>query len=511
MQPPPRRITTFTPYALGAAQRIPQVDTDIQYPYEFGADAKFGVTPSLALDLTFNTDFAQVEADDQQVDLTRFSLFFPEKRPFFLENAGLFSVGLDAYPARTSGRTQLFHSRRIGVAGGQQVPIEWGTRLSGRAAGMDIGVLHMRTDGLADVQDAAGWTVARLARELPNRSRVGAIFTSRMSSDLSSDYNRTYGLDATIGIGEEWTFTGVAGMTETPGIDGGEEVLSLVGEYLTRDWYIRGYYDQVGANFNPEVGFVPYTGFREANLRVERIHRPETPWLREIRTHTRQTLTYDVESGFKEGHIAHLHTNINFEDGSQISPAVNWVLEGLDEPFRISGTDIVVPEGTYTGWNSYATFRTNPAAPVSFNGRYDVGSFLSGDRVGGSGGIAVRHGATLTASLNITHNRIRLPQGDFNTTLSRVGLRYAFTPLIFLQSLVQYSDQTGTWSGNVRFGWLDTAGTGLFLVYNERQTMDVTGLSGLLPRNSLELPERTFAIKYTRQFDISDWSDGFFD
>src|SRR5690606_15208842 len=271
------------------------------------------------------------------------------------------------------------------------------------------------------------------------------------------------------------------------------------------------YYDQVGANFNPEVVFVPYTGFREANLRVERIHRPETPWLREIRTHTRQTLTYDVESGFKEGHIAHLHTNINFEDGSQISPAVNWVLEGLDEPFRISGTDIVVPEGTYTGWNSYATFRTNPAAPVSFNGRYDVGSFLSGDRVGGSGGIAVRHGATLTASLNITHNRIRLPQGDFNTTLSRVGLRYAFTPLIFLQSLVQYSDQTGTWSGNVRFGWLDTAGTGLFLVYNERQTMDVTGLSGLLPRNSLELPERTFAIKYTRQFDISDWSDGFFD
>ncbi|MQA89415.1 MAG: hypothetical protein GEU90_04160 [Gemmatimonas sp.] len=509
LQPPPRRITTVTPYALGAAQRIPPIDADVTYPFEMGADAKLGITPSLSLDLTVNTDFAQVEADDQQVDLSRFSLFFPEKRPFFLENAGVFSVGLNSFPARTSGRTQLFHSRRIGVAGGQQVPIDWGSRLSGRVVGMDVGILHMRTEGLTDVQDATGWTVARVARELPNRSRIGGIFTSRGSTDVSGDYNRTYGLDARVGIGEEWTFNGVAGLTETPDADGGQELLSFVGEYLTRDWYLRGYYDQVGRNFNPEVGFVPYSGFREANLRVERIYRPRASWLREFRTHTRQTLTFDIDSGFKESHIAHLHSNFNFEDGSNFSPAVNWVVEGLDEPFQISGTDIVVPAGTYSGWNSYATARTNPAAPLSFNGRYDVGSFLSGDRVGGSLGLSVRRGATMTSSFNVSHNRIRLPEGDFNTTLTRFGLRYAFTPGIFLQSLLQYSDQTGVWSGNVRFGWLDTAGTGLFLVYNERQTMDVLGMSGLLPRNPLELPERTFAIKYTRQFDLSELTDGF--
>jgi hypothetical protein len=374
---------------------------------------------------------------------------------------------------------------------------------------MDVGVLHMRTNGLTDIQDAAGWTVARLARELPNRSRVGGIFTSRASSDVAGDYDRTYGLDARLGFGEEWTFNGVAGLTESPGVDAGRELLSFVGEYLSPDWYVRGYYDQIGANFNPAVGFVPYEGFREANLRVERIIRPSISWLREFRTHTRQTLTWDVESGFKEGHIAHLHSNFNFEDGSNFSPAVNWVLEGLDEPFRISGTDIVVPEGTYTGWNTYATARTNPSAPISFNGRYDLGSFLSGDRYGGNVGVAVRRGSTLTGSFNVSHNRIRLPQGDFNTTLTRLGLRYAFTPSIFVQSLLQYSDQSGVWSGNVRFGWLDTAGTGLFLVYNERQTMDVIGVSGLYPRNSLDLPERTFVIKYTRQFDLSDMTDGF--
>jgi hypothetical protein len=259
----------------------------------------------------------------------------------------------------------------------------------------------------------------------------------------------------------------------------------------------------VGSNFSPGVGFVPYAGFREGNVRIERIMRPRAAWLREVRTHTRQTLTYDL-SGFKEGQVAHLHTNINLEDGGQFSPAVNWVLEGLDEPFRIRGTSIVVPAGTYTGWTSYATWRTNTSAPLSLNGRYDVGTFLSGDRIGGSLGLTVRQGASFAGGVNLTHNRISLPQGDFNTTLTRLNLRYAFSPGVFVQSLVQYSDQTGIWSGNVRFGWIDTAGTGLFLVYNERQTMDAIGISGLLPRDALETPERTFIVKYTRQFDLSD-------
>src|SRR5690606_20728840 len=124
----------------------------VTYPFEVGVDAKLGVTRSLALDVTVNTDFAQVEVDDQQVDLSRVGLFFPEKRPFFLENSGLFSVGLAMLPGRTSARTLLFHSRQIGVAGGRQVPIEWGSRLSGRVGGTDVGLVHMRTAGLDGVQ-----------------------------------------------------------------------------------------------------------------------------------------------------------------------------------------------------------------------------------------------------------------------------------------------------------------------------------------------------------------------
>ncbi len=509
LQPPPRRVTTVTPYVLGAAQRVPRVDSDVTFPRETGVDAKIGITPALVLDLTVNTDFAQVEVDDQQVDLTRFSLFFPEKRPFFLENADLFSVGLQRYPGRTSSRTALFHSRRIGVASGDQVPIEWGSRLSGRAAGVDVGLLHMRTGGLINQQDPTGWTVARLAKELPNRSRIGGIYSALVSSENSGDYNRTYGVDGRLGIGEAWTFNGLAGLTDVPGIQDGREVLNLVGEYRSRDWYFRTYYDQLGDNFNPGVGFKPYQGFRESSLRLERTSRPQIPWLREISTHIRRTWGSNL-SGFKLLDFRHIHSTFMFEDGSRFSSAVQWVEEGLNVPFKIRGTDIVVPAGSYTGWNGYGFGATNPSSPVSFNWRYDLGTFLSGNRWGGTLGVSIRRGDTYTGSLSASHNRIRLLEGDYNTTLTRLSLRYAFSPFVFVQSLIQYNDQTGNWSGNVRFGWLDTGGTGLFLVYNERQTMDVTGISGLLPRHALELPERTFVIKFTRQFDVSGLTESLF-
>jgi hypothetical protein len=507
VQPPPRRVTTVTPYVLGAASRVPRIDPDVDYPREIGADAKIGITPGLALDLTVNTDFAQVEADDQQVDLTRFNLFFPEKRPFFLENADLFAVGLDFLPGRTSGRTALFHSRRIGVQSGDQVPIDWGSRMSGRAPlGMDVGMLYMRTGGLTGLQDPTEWSVARVARELGNRSRVGAIFTSR-SSLGSSDFGRTYGTDARIGLGERWTFTTMAGLTEEPGVSDSRHLLSGVGEFLSRNWYVRVYHDRVGWNFDPQMGYIPYNGFTESALRVERIVRPAArSWWREFRIHVRRTWSYDL-NGFKELEFRHIHANLSFEDGSQLSPALQWIEEGLRVPFTISGAGITVPAGSYKGWNSYGNFRTNPSAPLSFNGRWDLGRYLSGNRWGGQLGVAYRYGDVITSSVSVSHNRIRLPEGAFNTTLTRVSLRYGFTPNIFAQGIVQYSDQSGVWSGNVRFGWLDTAGTGLFVVYNERLEMDATGVRGLWQHDPIDPPERTFAIKFTRQFDLSEMMD----
>ncbi len=501
--PPPRRVMTVTPYVLSAAQRIPQAGPGVEYPWEVGGDAKFGITQSLSLDFTVNTDFAQVEVDDQQVDLTRFSLFFPEKRPFFLENSGLFQVG-------SQGSAQMFHSRRIGVApGGRQVPIRWGTRLSGRVGRTDVGVLQMHTGGMEGVQDPNHFTVLRVAQQLPNRSRVGVIATSRISARDSDDYGRTFAADARWGIGESVNLNATAGMTDNPGLEDRREAVMLGANFQNRDWRITTDYTRVGDNFTPEVGFVRRQGFEEVSIfAMNHIRVPQVSWLRELRPHARYRVSHSLD-GFKETEDWHVDSHIEFENGTFFSPAFDWQLEGLAEPFRITGSELVIPAGTYSGWTAGWRFNTNPAVPVVFRSGIDWGSFFSGERRGGFASVSVQRGDALTGSVQMNHNRIRLPEGELDTTLSSLRLRYSFNPSVFVQSLVQYSDQTGLWTGNLRFGWLNTAGTGLFLVYNERQTLDVNGIVGLLPREALLPAERTFVVKYTRQFDVAGMAAGF--
>ena len=194
---------------------------------DFGADLKYSVTSGLTLDATYNTDFAQVEVDDQQINLDRFNLFFPEKRPFFLENAGVFTVN-NAGPASglNFGQTELFFSRRIGISDlGEQIPILAGARLSGKGVRRRDGRLHQHADGerIGGIAPANNFTVARLRRELPNRSSVGGLFVNRQatgSQALGDDYNRTYAVDGRWGIGQNGILEGFAGRTETPGRDG---------------------------------------------------------------------------------------------------------------------------------------------------------------------------------------------------------------------------------------------------------------------------------------------------
>ncbi len=512
LEPPPQRVATITPYVLSAAQQNAPGHPGTEYPFEVGADAKLGITQGLTLDLTVNTDFAQVEVDDQQVDLTRANLFFPERRPFFLENADLFDVQ-SPRPGASQSPVRLFHSRRIGIAAGEEIPIEAGARLSGRVGSTDVGFVHMRTEGLEGIQGPKGWTVGRVLQELPNRSRVGAIFSQRTSREGPGDVNRLYAADGRLGIGDQWTFDVLAGRTDTPDLDGNDRLLTAVGEFRSENWQVSAYYDHIGDHFNPESGWVsrfrPLHGYTAQHARVMRYQRvPGIEWLRELRPHTSYTVHHDLD-GFKLSERVHMHTHVEFQNGALTMPALDWEMEGLDVPFQIAGTDIVVPPGNYSGWVFWSSQNTNRAAPVSVSNRFSVGSFLSGSRVQLSGGLNVRRGGTFSGSVDLNHNRISLPEGDFNTTLTQIQGRYAFTPRMSVQGSVQYSDQTGMWTGQLRFGWLDTAGTGLFLVLNERQFMEVDGIAGILPRDAVQDPERTVVLKYTRQFDIRRWVDAF--
>ena len=195
------------------------------------------MTSGLTLDATYNTDFAQVEVDDQQINLDRFNLFFPEKRPFFLENAGAFSV-TNQSPAsgRNFGQTELFFSRRIGITNtGTPIPILGGARLSGKVTdSTTVGFLNMQTESIDGVAMANNFSVARLRRDLPNRSRIGGLFVNRQGTgDLADtdDYNRTFAFDGRWGLGQNGMVQGFVGRTETPGRDGRDHAMSVSSRY----------------------------------------------------------------------------------------------------------------------------------------------------------------------------------------------------------------------------------------------------------------------------------------
>jgi len=479
------------PFVLGGGRRVSNSGVqDNSTQEDFGVDVKYGVTAGMNLDLTVNTDFAQAEIDDEQINLTRFPLFFPEKREFFLENAGQFNVGTSTSVFRVA---DLFFSRRIGISGGGQVPIKGGGRLSGKVGGLNVGLLHIQTEGLGTVPENA-YSVARVARELPNRSRVGALFVDR-SANVDGDYNRTYAIDGRLGIGEAITLTSFVGRTETPGLVGDDHIVDATAAWSSRSWTSTLQAREIGEAFNPEVGFLPRNGHRYYQAYLQRFIRPGRVF-REIRPHvsyfTFRSRKTGVERGFTETSRLHVDSHWEWPSGTQIHTGANFLQEGLVDPFAISGTDVVVAPGSYEGWEAAFVLMSDRSAAFAVDTRVNIGSFLSGDRRRFTATATVRRGAAFTTSLRLEYNDVDLAEGSFETRLVGVNFGYFFTPRIYVQSLVQYSDQIDRLSANLRFGWLNTAGTGLFVVYNDIQGIDQ--LDGPLGRSLI--------VKFTRQLNV---------
>ncbi len=485
---PPRNLQV-TPYVIGSANRnfTPGAETDLDR--EWGLDAKVGVTPSLNLDLTSNTDFAQVEVDEEQINLTRFNLLFPEKRPFFLENAGLFAVG-------KNGEIDLFFSRRIGIAeDGSLVPIMGGARLTGKTRGLNVGLLNMQTDRVG-VRPGNNYTAARVNRELRNRSNVGAIFVNRIATGSnagSQNWNRTWGADSKLGIGESWTFTGFAARTETPGLTGRQYAYSSGLEFKNRQTHKYFDYTEVGENFNPEVGFLERSdGFRQVFTGWHQYVR--SGWLakrgvRELEPHSNYESFWGFD-GFHETALLHFHQPVDFENGYRMGPAFNIQWEGLRAPFQVY-PGVIVPAGTYRSGFFQWSSTTDRRRWISGGLAWNYGGFLSGHENVVVPSFTVRSGGKLNVSFRWTRSDISLPQGAFVTNVGSLRATYNFTTSVYTQSLIQYNDRTKRWSTNLRFHWLNTAGTGLFLVYN-----DTEAFNGLGPLN------RAFILKYSRQFDV---------
>jgi hypothetical protein len=490
--PPPQRNLQIAPYALGKTKEggnLAERENDTQV----GVDIKYSVTPSLTLDLTYNTDFAQVEADDAQINLDRFNLFFSEKRPFFLENAGQFTVG-------NPREVELFFSRRIGIGNnGSQIPVDGGARLSGKIGQTtNIGLLYMATEDVEGVEPGNKFGVLRVNQELPNRSSIGAIFTSRegdgsLSDVPDDDQGKTYGIDGQWGIGDNLLLRGWYSKTDTPGLEGRDRAWAVHADYNSPTWAYRLNYTEVGNEFNPEVGFLQRRDYKKSSAFVMYKYRPENLWgLLELRPHTSVT-EYRNFDGFRESRRIHIDNHWDYRNGYLMETGVNLLYEGVREPFDIV-PGVTIPAGVYDETQAHFVLETNQAAPLSLFMRVAAGGAWGGDRIAVSPTLRYRYGETFSAELAYDYNDFDLPvpNGKFNANLTRLRLSYSFTPKILLQALVQYNEVSDTIGTNIRFSWLRTASSGLYLVYNE---VDERGM-GAQPKG------REFIIKYSYIFDV---------
>jgi hypothetical protein len=477
------------PYVVGAANREFTAGARTDGDYDIGFDAKYGITPSSNLDVTVNTDFAQVEVDDEQINLTRFNLRFPEKRPFFLENSGLFTVGKDE-------EIDLFFSRRIGLdEDGMLVPIDAGARFTGKVNGVNVGVLNMQTDEIG-LNPGNNFSVVRVSRELRNRSGIGAMFVNRSATgDLaqSGDWNRTYGLDGRLGIGEAFTMAAFAARTETPGLRGRDFAYNVDSEYDDGTHRAGFEYGRTGEAFNPEVGFLEKEGgYRRFHVRYHETMRQQKirDWgFREWQPHVQYTRFDYLDGGLQNAEL-HLDNHWDWENGNRIDTAMNGTWEGFREPFEIS-PGVIVPVGEHGGLRFRLNSNTDQRKWISAEFEWEAGTFLTGTQNSPSLEVTIRDGGRFSVDTGWTYRSISLPQGAFHTNLGNMRVTYNVTPSVFIQSLVQYNDRTDRWSANLRFHLLETAGTGLFVVYNNTESLE-----GLGPIN------RAFIVKYVRQFDL---------
>jgi len=474
------------PYVLSSGSTIGsrRTDGDVQG----GVDVKYGVTNGLVWDFTVNTDFSQVEADEQQVNLTRFNLFFPEKRDFFLENAGVFGFGLpDAgsfggvgagsivFGGRQNGSQdmRLFFTRRIGLSdAGDALPILGGTRLSGRAGRYSLGVLDIqqREDrGFA----AANYAAVRIKRDILANSEVGVVLLNKEQDGPA--YNRMAGVDANFRFGF-LQVNGFLAQTQSPASMVPPSGNSLVGRanvnYQSRVWQLRGRFDGIGNRFNDELGFVPRRGVNNEYTYLSRtIRSPRFPkWLREMRPHwLTDTFTRQAD-GSLDTRQQDFHLPFFLSNGGFSEFGANTNVEVIQAPFVLNGARrAIIPAGRHEYTEYFLTFAGNGAALVTPSFKYTIGEFYDGYKRSYAFGPSFHINERLGASVNLQVNDISLPAVAYVSTLATARINYNFNTKMFLNALLQYTTDTHQLSSNIRFNVIHRPLSDFFFVYNERR------------------------------------------
>lgn len=489
--PPGSRNLELKPFAIGSltTDAMSSAGSRSEFDPDAGFDVKYGLTKSLTLDFTYNTDFAQVEADEAQVNLTRFALSLPEKREFFLEGAGIFTFGTVS-GASADEAPLLFYSRRIGLSGGRPVPVVGGGRLTGKAGPWTIGAINIEVDDDAEAAAAqTNFTVLRVKRNVLRRSSVGGIYTRRSVSTVADGANDVWGLDASLGFFDHVNLGGYVAQSRTPGRRGddwnyrGQFVYDADRYGLTVDRQVAG------EHFNPEVGFMRRQNFRRSLFEGRfsprtQGHPAVRKWVSEGRLDYVTNNENRLESREWRGEF-----RVELHNSDVIGLRVERLHEFLASDFALEG--VTIAAGGHGFSNAAAFYTAGQQHRLSGTGTLEAGGFFGGRRRTAAFNGRIEVTPRLGVEPNISLNWIDLPRGTFTTTLVGGRATLSLTPRMFVAALAQYSSSSSSVLTNLRFRWEYQPGSELFVVLTE-------GRSTAFPGAALQ--NRGLVVKVNRLF-----------
>lgn len=470
-------------YNLSGFQRDRSITpVENQGVFDAGLDIKFALTRNLIADLTLNTDFAQVEADQEQVNLTRFSLFFPEKRDFFLEGAGVFRVGSSSTRGGGErGSDLLFYSRRIGLAGGRQVPILAGAKITGNLGGFEVGVLNVLTDEAVDPEEPensqprANYAAIRINRPVFANSSVGFLLLSRdalteppVDSEFKK-FNRTFAVDGNFAVGPSLTINTWLAKTAEPDIHGQDFAGNFSFNYRTDRWTLRSSFTNIEENFNAAMGFIRRVDIRKTSLEIGRgVRPPQGHWMQRI--YNAPTISYltDTRNNLLTRELG-IRTFLQFRDGHVLFSSPKQVYDVLEDDWEIYSKDersIVIPKGIYTYYTYDFFFRSDESKPLSVRLGGNLGEFFSGQRYGSNLDVVFKPSAHVAWSTGYDINRVLLPNGSFTTQVLSTRFIYTFSRNMFAKAFIQWNDTRETLSLNFLYNFYYRPGSDIYLVYN---------------------------------------------
>ncbi len=468
---------------------------------DLGLDLKAGIGAGLIVDASVNPDFAQVEADEQQVNLTQFSQFFPEKREFFLENSGTFYVGDAARNNRVTTTPTpdedllLFFSRRIGLdRNGRTISIPAGIRLTGKTGGFTIGALSMQTKGSATSR-ATNYGVVRLRRNLGGGTDVGMTFLNRQATDTSGDYNRVLGGDANIRFFKKLDWNSYLVGTDAPGSSRGQYAWRSSLNYESNFFHGKAGVLQIGEGFRDDLGYYRRTAARKYLFDFG--IRPRPQWarqhgVREMHPHVAWNFYQDLQG---RSIAYNMHTGYTFfmSNGAYFELSLNPNRQVIAKPFAISPDVAPIPAGRYDWTESQVIGSTDPSRALSSSFRVITGGLWSGRQKTISLSGTWRPNYRFRATGGVVRTSADLDQparAHFTATLYTMRANYSFTTNMFLDALTQYDPERHLLNANVRFNLIHHPLSDLFVVFNEQRIS--------VPGEPYVAPGRSVIVKFTQ-------------